>query len=575
VRDVAAALRETFRVQAWSTARVQADAARLFLTWCAPRAGQLTVETLTPADIDDFVTWRLGADRKRSRHGDAARVLRVLKELPEGRLLAETRDRLAYVTPQRKARATPRDAYDDAFMRRLREACVGEIEAVVRRLTVEADALLAGGVDPREVPPVPLGSSGKVQPAWKVLANQLTFAAAEGPLDVRALAAMFGVNRFNVATSGVNTEVVNRALFPSTRDAVPFFLRFLDLTGFSPEEAALLRWSDIRWQGKSVLVQTTKPRAKRAMAPQRFKNGSRDTVGGLLLLWRSASARLSAVSGDPGVFSVLPKSCTARPDGTRRLAILPFAVFEQSGRKALRVFSGDWGFVDARGRSVTVQPSRLRKTYTATRYRENEGRVAETARDHSERVSYNHYLNIPALEPLHDATVAAGIEDALQAAIGTRATIIVEAAPATPGHAPEPADEEAGPVPDARFLPVVSDERDVGLVYCRDVQDSPFADPGDTCPEAVFGTCVDCSNAVITSRKLPNILSLLGRQLAERRLLAASEWLARHGHTYRVIREAILPRFPRAVVEEAYTIARADAPLPYLAPELFPPQSSH
>lgn len=549
VRDVADALRRAVQGVSGATARQRVDCTKHFLSWCRARAAAMSVETLTPQDIDAFVSARMSATALRGRRAQAAATLHVLKHLPEARLPAKTRDRLDYVSTQRRAASTPRPAYDAAYLARLRAACTADIAKVVERLVTEADALLAGGVDPREAPPESVPSWARIQPAWKVAANLAVYAAASGPLERRTLANRFGVLPFNLAQYGVNPNAVNAALYPSADDAVPFFLRFLDLTGISPAEGAGLRWDDIQWSKHSILVHTRKPRAGRPMLPRRFRDGNRSTPGHVLRLWRSASARLSSASGDDRVFIALVSPL--RPGST---ACTPFVTTEARSAKLMARFSKRHGL------SENVQPARLRKTEVATRYVKRGGSLRDVAQDHSERVAYKHYLVDPSLQPLHEATVAEGIQDALDAVL-TAATIV--------GNHGESADSGAD---EGESSETLTADHDVGLVQCRDVRQPPWRPQGEVCGEAVFGVCVTCRNAVITSRKLPNILSYLDQMLAARALLSPSEWEIAHGRHTRVIREAILPRFTHSVVQEAYAIARSESALPYLAPELFPPR---
>jgi hypothetical protein len=108
---------------------------------------------------------------------------------------------------------------------------------------------------------------------------------------------------------------------------------------------------------------------------------------------------------------------------------------------------------------------------------------------------------------------------------------------------------------------------DTFIAACRDFFDSPYGTPGDACPSSFWG-CLDCENAVITSRKLPNILKLFGHIVDQREALSENEWSLKWGRAYLAIHEAILPRFPGAVVCEAKSIAESGGQSIYLPPEL-------
>jgi hypothetical protein len=82
-----------------------------------------------------------------------------------------------------------------------------------------------------------------------------------------------------------------------------------------------------------------------------------------------------------------------------------------------------------------------------------------------------------------------------------------------------------------------------------------------------FWGCLDCGNAVITSRKLPALIAFQDFMVAQRDNLHAADWTAKFGQAHRRIAEQILPAFPPAVVAAAQTIADSQAGLLYLPPE--------
>jgi hypothetical protein len=82
-----------------------------------------------------------------------------------------------------------------------------------------------------------------------------------------------------------------------------------------------------------------------------------------------------------------------------------------------------------------------------------------------------------------------------------------------------------------------------------------------------FWGCLDCSNAVITSRKLPSLIAFLSFMVAQRESLHAMDWAAKFGRAHRRIAEQILPAFPPAVVAAAHSIAASQPGLLCLPPE--------
>ena len=109
-------------------------------------------------------------------------------------------------------------------------------------------------------------------------------------------------------------------------------------------------------------------------------------------------------------------------------------------------------------------------------------------------------------------------------------------------------------------------EQDLWLAGCANFYDSPFAAKGDACPSP-FWSCLDCSNAVITARKLPALIAFLAFTIAQRESLAEADWEAKFGRAHRRIRDQILPAFPKAVVTAARMEAAAAPGIIYLPPE--------
>jgi dihydropteroate synthase len=79
-----------------------------------------------------------------------------------------------------------------------------------------------------------------------------------------------------------------------------------------------------------------------------------------------------------------------------------------------------------------------------------------------------------------------------------------------------------------------------------------------------FWGCLDCKNAVVTGRKLPQILALLNHLERERERLDAAEWATLYGRSRERIVGQILPAFPEDMVLAARAVAEAEADLLYL-----------
>ena len=114
---------------------------------------------------------------------------------------------------------------------------------------------------------------------------------------------------------------------------------------------------------------------------------------------------------------------------------------------------------------------------------------------------------------------------------------------------------------------VLDGEQDVWLAGCASFYDSPFGRQGEACPSP-FWTCLECRNAVITTRKLPALIAFETFMAEQREALSQADWEARFGRAWRRIREQILPAFPKAVVASAREDAASTGDLIYLPAEV-------
>ncbi|RUV82291.1 hypothetical protein EOA75_30580, partial [Mesorhizobium sp. M1A.F.Ca.IN.022.07.1.1] len=91
-------------------------------------------------------------------------------------------------------------------------------------------------------------------------------------------------------------------------------------------------------------------------------------------------------------------------------------------------------------------------------------------------------------------------------------------------------------------------------------------EPGSPCSLPFWG-CLECPNAVITSRKLPAILSFLGFLEDQRLSLSTNHWAAKFAAAHARITRQILPAFSAATVEEARRVLSREPVSVYLPPE--------
>ena len=118
----------------------------------------------------------------------------------------------------------------------------------------------------------------------------------------------------------------------------------------------------------------------------------------------------------------------------------------------------------------------------------------------------------------------------------------------------------------AAVAALLGGEQDVWLASCGGFYASPFGTEGEACPSPFWG-CLECSNAVITGRKLPALLSFLSFIRTQRQALTEADWTTKFGRVHGRIADQILPRFSESEIDEARQAAAADPRLIYLPPE--------
>ena len=150
------------------------------------------------------------------------------------------------------------------------------------------------------------------------------------------------------------------------------------------------------------------------------------------------------------------------------------------------------------------------------------------AQGHSREVAADRYADIPALREVHEKAITDGLSEALAEVVQLRVltTEHERQLEAAPERAPQLAGIRAEQVPT-----LLSGEMDLWLSACLDFTDSPFGTKGQPCP-VPFWNCLGCSNAIVTSRKLPAVLKLLDHLTAQREEMSAHNWAAMHGETW-------------------------------------------
>jgi len=555
LRPLLAALRQEAkvggRIGCRATAYTYAGALRkldAFLADRVPRPAEIALRDLSPDLLDAFEV-HLAEDvpHPRTAYGlfmNLLALLRHLRDAAPGTLHPAMPARLRFgmvATPYPRPTSDAVDAYPPQVAAALREACRKQVREAVQRITVDGEALLAKGGDPRDR-------------GWDDRANLLWEIERHGVMSADDLAAASGRSRNWAARQGL-TEL-HRLLYPTEADlAAMAFLFALD-TGLEPDSLRNLTVDCRKNPARGyVEVEYLKPRRHgHEWNRMRVRDGNATTPGGLLRLVLRLTRRTRAHVG--GQETALWVSWQPQ---NGRIARSGLKNHHGSGSTAL-VRQHD--ITDADGQPLTVELRRLRKTYKAEFYQAIGGQLPLLAQGHSRQVAAAHYADIPALRHVHEGAIADGLAEGLSEALQLRVLSPAEEQllARDPQQAPDVAGLEA-----AQAGPLLAGELDLWLSACRDFTASPFAAPGKPCP-VPFWSCLDCPNAIITSRKLPAILAFLDHIEGQREAMSADAWAQLHGGTRERILTQILPAFPPDLITEARAIAEADNPLRNLPP---------
>jgi hypothetical protein len=522
-----------------------------FLAGRVPRPAEMTLRDLSPGLLDAFEVQLTGeVPNPRTGYGfflNVVALLRCLRDSDPGSLHPGMPARLRFAalsTPYPRPAADALDAYPPQLAAALREACRKQIRGAVQRITVDGEALLAAGGDPRVH-------------GWRHEANLLWEIDQRGVMTAEALAAAAGHGLTWAKRKGL--PALHAMLYPTETDLAALAILLALDTGLEPESLRSLA-ADCRKNPARgyVEVEYLKPRRHgQEWNRLRVRDGNATTPGGLLRLVLRLTRRARRHLGEQEKAALWVGYLRA-PAGIRPSRLSSGA---NSGVAAL---IRRHGITDPEGRPLAIDMRRLRKTYKAEFYQATGGQLPLLAQGHSRQVAAAHYADIPALRHVHEGAIADGLAEGLSDALQLR--VLSPAEEEILARDPQQAPGLAGVEP-GQAGPLLAGELDLWLSACRDFTGSPFASPGKPCP-VPFWSCLDCPNAIITSRKLPAILAFLDHIEGQREAMSADAWAQMHGRTRNRIITQILPAFPPDLITEARAIAEADDPLRNLPPLL-------
>lgn len=505
-----------------------------FFTWLAAAAPKVNVlSDMRMGHIDSFDR---DLEQRRSEGRGyimVSKIINTLRDIEVDRPNSITPDlyeRLRYTKRTPPVLSTPRDAYSPHVARALRNPARADIEAIFRRV---------GAQDKTDLSDLPVnGARATIE---RIL-------ACEGVIksDHLAFISLYEMLGRRGLPNATLIDEVHGAHYLLGRDLPPLLVLLALETGLEPECLKTLTVNCLaNPSAGTVELHYMKRRARGAEhKSMRVRDGGIGTPGGLIrrLIDITAPARQH-----------LPSEC---------LWVYHNAGALKAGINVPAQLIATWirrhGIVDDDGAPLRLLLSRLRKTHKALWYTKTEGHMTRFAVGHSRETAARHYADLPSLRHLHEETVADAFRAAVAAALPT---VLPSTAEQVLREAPEQA---AALMPTEMVKPLLDGEHDLWLAACAGFYSSPFSKAGSPCAHPYWG-CLDCPNAVITTRKLPAILAFRAFVERKRQSMTASDWAAMFGRAHARITNQILPAFSDTVIADAHQ-KMTDALL-YLPPE--------
>lgn len=462
------------------------------------------------------------------------RLLKLVHEAHPAAFEAAFHARLGFTSASANRATKPLDAYPFPVLDALENAAREDV-ARIRDRILEGERVAAAGRDPR-------------QHGWDRLENVLWHVLNHGPLTADDIS-------YKTLRSWGGKKELNGRLHLSPRDLVPFLVLLACQTGMEPECIRRLR--------SDCLVSPARGYVSIAYVKKRAAGSTHKTIrvtdggslrypGGVIRLGLRLTKRTRELIGTDALW------CDVSGFGHPRA---PF-----DGLHAWSTVTREWmsehgldRLSDRSGLPVALDLRRVRKTVKSRHYLRAGGVLEDFTSGHTRPVAAKHYADIDAHHETHEQAVEAGLEQALGAAL---------AAPVVLSDDGDRLDDGEAALTPKEIESALSGEQDVWLASCRDFFASPFArKPGAACPVPAWG-CLECPNAVFTSRHLPSLLSFLDFLERQREEYSVEEWNARFGLAWDRIVHGVRARFSTCQITTAQTIAEADGTR-LLLPESF------
>ncbi|MEV0036434.1 hypothetical protein [Streptomyces sp. NPDC050804] len=502
---------------------------------------QFTAAAL-PESADDLLLGDLEPDlldafelRLIARYGEASkepyltmtylvRLLKLVHEAHPAAFDAAFHARLGFTSASANRATKPLDAYPFPVLDALENAARENV-ARIRDRILEGERLAVTGRDPH-------------QHGWDRLENVLWHILNCGPLTADDVS-------YKILRRWGGKKELNGRLHLSPRDLVPFLVLLACQTGIEPECIRRLR-SDCLVSPARGYVSVAYVKKRAAGATHKTirvaDGGSLRFPGGVIRLALRLTKRTRELIGADALW------CDVSGFGHPRAPFDSLHAWSTVTREWMSEHGLDH-LTDRSGLPVALDLRRVRKTVKSRQYLRAGGVLEDFASGHTRPVAAKHYADIDAHHETHAQAVEAGLEQALGAALAPPMVLSDDGDRLDDGEAALSAKE---------IESALSDEKDVWLASCRDFFASPFArNPGAACPVSAWG-CLECPNAVFTSRHLPSLLSFLDFLERQREEYPAAEWTARFGLAWDRIVHGVRARFSTRQITTAQAIAEAD-----------------
>ncbi|MFK0296923.1 hypothetical protein ACIQU6_41530 [Streptomyces sp. NPDC090442] len=512
-------------------------AVRLFAEFVAAaepgHADDFALDDLEPELLDAFEghlarAFPKGSGQPYKLLGTVVRLLRAVHESAPDAFSAEMHGRIGFTaTTVERLTSKPLDAYPLPVFERMEAAALADVRAIRDRI-LRGERMAEAGQDPE--------TGG-----WGRLENVLWYVARNGPLtnDIvrqhRPLRALGGI------------RAVNSHLFLTKADMVPFLTLLICQTGLEPECAKTLKADCLSNPARGfVSIAYVKKRSHQHThkAMRVSDGGALHYPGGLLRLALRLTQRARELAGTDSLW-VLALDAGARDvyrDGRTHTARDAVPWMAQHRIDEMK---------DRGGGPVSMDLRRLRKSHKSRNYLRAGGILDDFVSGHTKEVAAGHYADIEAHREVHEQAVEDGLREALDAALA--APVVLD----DDGSRLDASDQDLEP---DEVRAALGTDNDVWLASCRDYYSSPWArKKGAGCPVAVWG-CLECPNAVFTTRHLPSLLSFLDFLEAQCEEYTAAEWKARYGLAWERIVNDIRPKFSTEQITTATAIAEAGGP---------------